>query len=264
MAFAIQHDGRNVRLPAIGHGETTGAVYRPARLVGSSYRPLSLGRAGYANSSSEAAGEPASGKTGATAPERRLPRTAPHASGRRLMLSAVPANRLLMADGPHRGESAGRGGRAYQGWPGPARADGAPPVLDLGFDSGTLQTARARVRACVSHTGFPEDRVEDVVLAVHELAANAVCHGGGAGRLRIWNLAGALYCQVDDGDLLASAAAAKPKGSPDQVSLNSLPCEPGHGLWVVQQVSDQMQSVSGHGGTSVLIRFDRGATRDFA
>ena len=32
--------------------------------------------------------------------------------------------------------------------------------------------------------------------------------GGGAGRLRMRNLAGALYCQVDDGDLLASAAAA--------------------------------------------------------
>jgi hypothetical protein len=108
---------------------------------------------------------------------------------------------------------------------------------------------------------------------VHELAANAVFHGGGAGRLRVWNLAGALYCQVDDGDLLASGmqradhdgtAAARPKGSPDQASLNSLPAEPGHGLWVVQQLADQMQSLSGPRGTSVLIRFDRGATRHFA
>ena len=30
----------------------------------------------------------------------------------------------------------------------------------------------------------------DVVLAVHELAANVVCHGGGKGRLRVWHLAG--------------------------------------------------------------------------
>ena len=156
---------------------------------------------------------------------------------------------------------------------GTAAADDAPPVLDLGFDTGTLQTARARVRACVSHAGFPEGQAEEVVLAVHELAANAVCHGGGAGRLRVWNLAGALYCQVDDGDLLASAmqradhdglAVTKPKGSPDQASLNSLPSEPGHGLWVVQQLADQMQSLSGPGGTSVLVRFDRGATRHFA
>jgi anti-sigma regulatory factor (Ser/Thr protein kinase) len=169
------------------------------------------------------------------------------------MLPSVPANRLLMADDPHPG--------------------GTPPVLDLGFDTGTLQTARARLRACVSRAGLPEGQAEEVVLAVHELAANAVCHGGGAGRLRVWNRGGGLYCQVDDGDLLACAmqradhdgtAAARPKGSPDQDSLNPLPAEPGHGLWVVRQLADQMQSLSGPGGTSVLIRFDRGATRHFA
>ena len=121
-----------------------------------------------------------------------------------------------------------------------------------------LQSARAQVRACASHAGFGEDEAEDVVLAVHELAANAVRHGGGAGRLRVWNLAGALYCQVDDGDLMASAgpeadhaglAVTEPKGSPDRASMVSLPCEPGHGLWVVQQLADQMQSLSGPGGT---------------
>jgi anti-sigma regulatory factor (Ser/Thr protein kinase) len=100
-----------------------------------------------------------------------------------------------------------------------------------------------------------------MVLAVHELAANAVCHGGGAGRLRVWNLAGALYCQVDDGN---SPASGQPEDSPGQAAPNSLPCEPGHGLWVVRQLADQMQSLSGQGGTSVLIRFDRGATRHFA
>jgi anti-sigma regulatory factor (Ser/Thr protein kinase) len=95
-----------------------------------------------------------------------------------------------------------------------------------------------------------------MVLAVHELAANAVRHGGGAGRLRVWDLTGALHCQVDDGDSLASDRL--------ETDLNSLPCEHGHGLWVVQQVADHMQSRSGPGGTSVLVRFDRGAIRHFA
>jgi anti-sigma regulatory factor (Ser/Thr protein kinase) len=158
-----------------------------------------------------------------------------------------------MADGPSRDGSAGRDGRFNREWPGPARADGTPPVLDLGFDPGMLQTVRAQLRSCISYAGFPEDQLEDVVLAVHELAANAVYHGGGAGRLRIWNLAGALYCQVDDGDM--------PTGSP--AAMNSLPCERGHGLWVVQQLADEMQALSGPGGTSVLVRFDRGATRHF-
>lgn len=183
------------------------------------------------------------------------------------------AFRLLMPDDPHPYGPAGPDGRVYQGWPAPVPADGAPPVLDLGFDSGTLHTVRAQMRACVSNAGFPEGQAEDVVLAVHELAANAVSHGGGAGRLRVWNLVGTLYCQVDDGDVPTSSrpgadhdgiAVIKPNGSPDRASVNSLPCEHGHGLWVVQQVADQMQSLSGPGGTSVLIRFDRGAMRHFA
>ena len=99
-------------------------------------------------------------------------------------LSPQRACRLLMPDGPHPDGPAGPGGRVYPGWPAPVSADGRPPVLDLGFDSGTLHTVRAQMRACVSHAGFPEGQAEDVVLAVHELAANAVSHGGGAGRLK--------------------------------------------------------------------------------
>jgi anti-sigma regulatory factor (Ser/Thr protein kinase) len=183
------------------------------------------------------------------------------------------AFRLLMPDDPHPDGPAGPDGRVYQGWPAPVPADGAPPVLDLGFDSGTLHTVRAQTRACVSNAGFREGQAEEVVLAVHELAANAVSHGGGAGWLRVWNRAGALYCQVDDGDVPTFSsqgadpdgiAVIKPNGSSDRASVNSLPCEHGHGLWVVQQVADQMQSLSGPGGTSVLIRFDRGAMRHFA
>jgi anti-sigma regulatory factor (Ser/Thr protein kinase) len=178
-----------------------------------------------------------------------------------------------MADGPHPGEPAGRGDRVRRGWPGPILADGAVPALDLRFDPDTLQVARTRTRACVSRAGFPEDRAEDVILAVHELAANAIVHGGGAGRLRVWNLAGALLCQVDDeglddeglddtalddrGWLLATGRTT----SPAQVTANSLPCEPGHGLWVVRRVADQLQSLSGPAGTSVLIRFGHGTTR---
>jgi anti-sigma regulatory factor (Ser/Thr protein kinase) len=70
------------------------------------------------------------------------------------------------------------------------------PVLDLAFDSGTLNALRAGVNAIARQAGLPEARAEDVVLAVHELAANAVSHGSGAGRLRLWNLAGTLQCQA--------------------------------------------------------------------
>lgn len=154
-----------------------------------------------------------------------------------------------MADGPFPDESAGpaaRGDRVRRGWPGPGYADGLPPLLDVSVEAGTLPAARARMRACASLAGFGEDQAEDVVLAVHELAANVIRHGGGQGRLRVWDLAGVLYCQVDDG--IAAGFA-----------VNSLPCEPGHGLWVVRQVASQMQTLSSPAGTSVQVRFDRAA-----
>jgi anti-sigma regulatory factor (Ser/Thr protein kinase) len=149
-----------------------------------------------------------------------------------------------MADGPYPDETTGNNGRVHQGWPGPAHADGQPPLLDLSFDAETLHTARSRIRAYATRARIADDRVEDMVLAVHELAANTIRHGGGAGRLRIWELAGALYCQVDDGDATAAFV------------VDSLPCEPGHGLWVARQVADQLRTLSGPGGTCVLVRFD--------
>ncbi len=94
-----------------------------------------------------------------------------------------------------------------------------------------------------------------MVLAVHELAANAIVHGGGAGRLRVWSLARTLLCQVDDG---GRSGSARPGGFSEQAAVNALPSEPGHGLWVVRQVADQLQSISGPAGTSVLVRFDYG------
>jgi serine/threonine-protein kinase RsbW len=162
--------------------------------------------------------------------------------------------------------SGDRNGWVNQEWSEPAGTTDSP-IVDLGFDSDGLATLRVQLRACALQAGFPEDRVVDVVLAVHELAANAVRHGGGRGRLRVWSHAGALQCQVDNGTVPGSAepeadhgeiAAAEPESTPNRSLMNSLPCEPGHGLWVVQQVADRMRSLSGPRGTSVMIRFDYG------
>src|ERR1700719_4352151 len=109
--------------------------------------------------------------------------------------------------------------------------DPGVPVLDVAFDSGTLHALRAGVKAHACQAGLPEARAEDVVLAVHELAANAVNHGVGAGRLRIWKLAGSLRCQVEDGDPPRSGYL--------------LPSKAGHGLWLVRQIADRMRGLSG-------------------
>jgi two-component sensor histidine kinase len=137
------------------------------------------------------------------------------------------------------------------------------PFLDLAFDSGTLDALRAGVKAHSSAAGLPEDRAEDVVLAVHELAANAVSHGAGTGRLRIWKLAGSLCCQVEGGEPIAAehpdhagneaAAAAEASGL---APGHQLPSQPGHGSWLVRQVADRMRILSGARGTQATIALD--------
>ncbi|HEY0933011.1 MAG TPA: ATP-binding protein [Trebonia sp.] len=120
---------------------------------------------------------------------------------------------------------------------GGASADEA--VLDQGFDAGTLQLLRARVAACVAAAGLPEGRAADVILAVHELAANAVRHGAGAGRLLLRAAGGMLYCQVTD---------AGP--GPD-----TWPLRQGHGLWIVRQVAERMAMTAGPEGTKITAEF---------
>jgi anti-sigma regulatory factor (Ser/Thr protein kinase) len=133
-----------------------------------------------------------------------------------------------------------------------------PPILAQDFDSGSLYALRAAVAAHVTQAGMPEPRARDIVLAVHELAANAICHGSGRWRrLLITAHDGALHCQVtDDGKPTAgrTGAAAEPNTmSPDDAPW---PGEQGHGLWVVRQVADHVSLQSGPGGTIATASFN--------
>ena len=104
----------------------------------------------------------------------------------------------------------------------------------------------------------------DVVLAVHELAANAIRHGAGAGRLRVWNLVRELCCQVDDGDPPQSddrgwnsaGSATSAADGHRQTLASSMSGTPGHGLWLVRQVADRMSMASDPGGTRVRVAFN--------
>lgn len=145
-----------------------------------------------------------------------------------------------------------------------ANGGGVAPELDEAFDPGTLHTLRAKVLAQACLAGLSESRATDVVLAVHELAANAIRHGAGAGRLRVWNLVRELCCQVDDGDPPRTEdpgrhPAGSAAGAADALSrtlARSMSSGPGHGLWLVRQVADRMSMVSGPGGTCVRVAFN--------
>jgi len=89
---------------------------------------------------------------------------------------------------------------ASDGPPGPgvSIATGAEPAVDQSFDGDSLYALRATVAAHASETGMPEGQVRNVVLAVHELAANAVRHGAGQGQVRLWTTGDGIRCEVTD------------------------------------------------------------------
>jgi anti-sigma regulatory factor (Ser/Thr protein kinase) len=126
------------------------------------------------------------------------------------------------------------------------------PLLDQAFDGDSLHALRAAVAARGTRAGLAENRVDDLVLAVHELAANAVRHGAGRGRLRIWTADGVLRCEVTDGGAPQANDAA---AAPDPAQWN---VEPGHGLWVVRQVADQTSLRGGSSGTVAAVSFTLG------
>jgi anti-sigma regulatory factor (Ser/Thr protein kinase) len=139
-------------------------------------------------------------------------------------------------------------------WPG---ADPAPGgLLDRRFDARGLPPLRAVVLAYAVEAGMPENHAKDVMLAAHELAANAVRHGAGAGRLQMRAEAGMLRVQVHDAGPASQNVQAGTAGLDGQdVSGGGAdggwPRRPGHGLWVVRQVADQVSVWRGPGGSVV-------------
>jgi anti-sigma regulatory factor (Ser/Thr protein kinase) len=124
-------------------------------------------------------------------------------------------------------------------------------LLDQAFDGGSLYALRAAVSAHAAGAGLSALRVYDVVVAAHELAANAVRHGAGRGRLRLHSDGPLLYCQVsDDGP---AAKNGNPRPGPG--GTPAWPSQHGHGLWLIAQVADWLSIDHGPAGTTVTARF---------
>src|SRR6266702_7532653 len=133
---------------------------------------------------------------------------------------------------------------------GAAARDGEPPALDQAFDGDSLFALRATVAAHGSRAGLSEGRTRDLVLAVHELAANAVRHGAGQGRLRMWATAEGVRCEVTDEG--ADGTGEEPAEAP------AWHVEPGHGLWLIRRIADGASVRSDPSGTVAAVNFRLG------
>jgi anti-anti-sigma factor len=130
--------------------------------------------------------------------------------------------------------------------PGPPTGHPGALILDQAFDEDSLYALRATVAAHATQAGLAPGRSDDLVIAVHELAANAVRHGAGHGRLRVWKSDRALLCEISDDGI------AQPAGTGDATQWRT---EPGHGLSLVRQVADRASLHSGPSGTLATISF---------
>ena len=128
-----------------------------------------------------------------------------------------------------------------------ARPSADTAVLDQAFDGDSLYALRAAVAAHATQAGLSQQRVYDIVAASHELAANAVRHGAGHGRLRLWADGRSLYLQVSD-DGPASQDATRQDAAEWQR-------EHAHGLWIIDRVADQVSLDHDPDGTTVTVAF---------
>jgi anti-sigma regulatory factor (Ser/Thr protein kinase) len=120
-----------------------------------------------------------------------------------------------------------------------------PPAhaLQRAFTATDLSALRQEIRALAAEAGLGSERVDDLVLAVSEIASNSVVHGGGAGLLRAWAEPGALLCDVSDAGRIEDPLAGRRRPGAARIG--------GYGLWVANQLCDLVQ-VRSHGQGSIV------------
>jgi anti-sigma regulatory factor (Ser/Thr protein kinase) len=120
---------------------------------------------------------------------------------------------------------------------------------ELYFEAPSLAALRQYVALRAADAEVEPARIEDLLLAVNEVATNSLRHGAGAGYLRIWEEPDALVCEVRDEGVFDQPLAGRLRPTPAQIG--------GYGLWVANQVCDLVQVRSLPGGTAVRLRMRR-------
>ncbi len=156
------------------------------------------------------------------------------------------------ADAAHRTGGSTRPGAAQDRGPetnGPPLPEPPRGATTLAFRS-DLRAVRTHTRAWAVDHGVTVDIRDDLVLAVDELAANSLRHGGGRGELQLWDDGRAVVAQVaDDGWIRDPDAVGRALPPMDQID--------GRGLWIAGSLAAQLQIRSSPGGTVVRARFDQ-------
>jgi anti-sigma regulatory factor (Ser/Thr protein kinase) len=111
-----------------------------------------------------------------------------------------------------------------------------------------LAAIRAVVHRYAIRAGLTEVRAIDLTLAVSEVAANTIKHAKSPGSLQIWYDTNEIVCQIHDEGIIADPMAGRREPSLDALG--------GHGLWIVNQVCDQVELQSDENGTTIRLHME--------
>jgi serine/threonine-protein kinase RsbW len=114
-------------------------------------------------------------------------------------------------------------------------------IAQMTFTRRSLGQVCTLVRA--SAEGIEARDVDDLLIAVSEVATNAICYAGGAGSIALWDLTGGLLAEVTDNG----------PGLPDTMVIGRPPPDSidGRGLWLARVLVKEFEILNGPQGLTV-------------
>lgn len=135
-------------------------------------------------------------------------------------------------------------------------------LLDIVFGWTDFAKLRRLVTRHCAAAGLTGTRLDDFVLAVHEISANAIIHAGAAGRLILQRAAHGLRCLIADTVPQPPLSCPAPRSGemrqlsePDEPDESGQPAgaDSGRGLWLAATLADELSITSGPDSTIVSL-----------
>jgi serine/threonine-protein kinase RsbW len=126
-------------------------------------------------------------------------------------------------------------------------ADPDETLVALEFRRSDLGPVRHLVARRAAEVGLFGHRLHSFVLAVNEITTNAVVHGGGFGRLRLWLTGRQLVCEISD------AGPGMPGGRVPPNLPPPVEATGGRGLWLTRRLCDAFSVHTDRTGTTVRL-----------
>ncbi len=122
------------------------------------------------------------------------------------------------------------------------------PELELRFGRDEIAVIRHRVMGWLAAAGLAGERLHGFVLAVNEVITNVVLHAGGQGRIALRVTGDQAWCTVTD------SGPGIPARYLEQPEVPATGDVGGRGIWLVQQLCDQVSTATGPIGTTIVLQ----------